>query len=182
MTARDFTRVRFQSQRLDFRTFTAADAAPSFEYATARVTRYLSWEPYPSPEAFAQSWQRWDAEAAAGNDAHLVVRTRDGEFIGAAGIHFRDGPEPTVGLWIKEAAWGQGYGVEIVGSLLGWIAGNLGVTAVIYPVVSDNRASRRIAERFGGTVVAQRKRTRPRETGETTVLYRIALPATAAPR
>jgi RimJ/RimL family protein N-acetyltransferase len=164
---------------LSFRSFTPADAPESFQHATAAVTRYLSWDPPASLDAFAQTWREWPGQAAAGSDAHLVVRTLAGDFIGACGIHFRGEPEPDIGLWIKQPAWGQGYGRETVGALLAWIAANLGVAAVRYPVVSGNVASRRIVEGFGGARIAERKRTKPRETGETTLVFRIAVRAPA---
>ena len=138
------------------------------------MTRFLSWEAHASPEAFAESWRPWAEQAAAGTDAHIVVRTPGGEFVGAAGIHFRDAAEPDIGLWIKAEAWGQGYGGEIVAAVIRWLAQRLGIEAVRYPVVEGNAASRRIAERLGGVQVGERPRTKPRPTGETTLVYRIA--------
>lgn len=180
MPAPDLTNIVFHSSRLSFRSFTPADAPDSFRHATATVTRFLSWEPYPSLDAFAQSWRAWPEQAAAGTDAHLVVRQNGGEFVGATGIHFRGDPEPDIGLWIKQGAWGQGYGREAVGALLAWIGANLGIAAVRYPVVSGNVASLRIVEGFGGTLIAERKRTKPRETGETTRVYLVATRAPVA--
>lgn len=180
MPARDLTSIAFRSARLSFRSFTPADAPESFRHATATVTRFLSWEPYPSLDAFAQSWRAWPEQAAAGTDAHIVVRQHDGEFVGATGMHFRGEAEPDIGLWIKQAAWGQGYGREVVGASLAWIGGNLDIAAVRYPVVSGNVASRRIVESFGGVLTAERKRTKPRETGETTLVYLVATRAPVA--
>lgn len=70
-----------------------------------------------------------------------------------AGLEDSGSPSPELGLWMKEAAHGQGFGREVVASLAQWTHENLGKQSFIYPVALQNTASRRIAEGLGGKII-----------------------------
>jgi len=79
-----------------------------------------------------------------------------------------DSVSPELGLWLKESAHGKGFGREVVAALVAWGHATLGKGSFIYPVAIQNTASRRIAERLHGEIIA--KRTNPKYDA---VVYRI---------
>jgi RimJ/RimL family protein N-acetyltransferase len=175
----DLSGLRLRSPRLALTSFEPDDAADVREPVTPSLTRYLSFEPAPSAEAFAEIWRQWLAEMVAGTNLMLVVRLlASGEFLGVTGLHGLDGGEPEAGIWIKEAAHGLGYGREAVAAALDWAVDALGIRSVVYPVVAANRASRRLAERLGGAIIDTRRLTKPGGVEHPVVVYRI--PATRA--
>src|SRR5205807_3377603 len=86
--------------------------------------------------------------------------------------------EPELGIWIKEAAHGRGYGREAIAALLRWAGAHLGVTGFVYPVAEGNGPSRRLAESLGGAIIAMRKLRKPTGVILDEVVYRIERPVT----
>lgn len=147
----------FQSQRLQLTRFQMSDARDVFACVTPAITRYLTWDPLP--------WEEYLALSEAGirandpNQFNFVIRRRDtNECLGMTALEHADQPSPEIGLWLKETAHGQGYGREVVEALIGWTSQALGKESFTYPVAVQNTASRRIAERLGGSIVAQLQR------------------------
>jgi RimJ/RimL family protein N-acetyltransferase len=161
------------SERLTLRSFAEHDAGESFAFATPTLTRFMAWDPSPSPAAFAHIWRGWLPKIAAGADLALVVRVKTGEFLGMAGLHGIGGAEPEIGIWIKEAAHGAGYGREAVATIIAWACRCVGATAFTYPVAVENLPSRRLAESIGGKVTGVRKLRKPSGVVLDQVVYRI---------
>src|SRR5262249_46574804 len=154
--------------------FTAADADEVFDAVTPSLTRFLAFEPSPSRAAFAEVWRPWLPQMARGTHLYLVVRLAGSrEFLGVAGLRDVGGPEPEVGIWIKEPAQRRGYGSEAVRAMIDWAARRPETESFLYPVAAENQRSRRIAERLGGDAIA----TRDNPKFTTTVLYRIPVAA-----
>ena len=169
------------SARLILRSFTEHDAGESFACATPTLTRFLGWDPSPSLAAFALIWREWLPKMAAGTDLMLAVRVKStGEFLGMAGLHGIGGAEPAIGIWIKEAAHGVGYGREAVATTIAWACRSIGATAFTYPVAVENLPSRRLAESIGGKITGTRKLRKPSGVALDEVVYRIVPPAPPA--
>ncbi|MDQ0467364.1 GNAT family N-acetyltransferase [Labrys wisconsinensis] len=142
------------SERLCLEAFEPADAAETFACATTTLTRFMAFDPSPTRKAFAEVSRGWIPKMAGGTDLFLVARSRStGEFAGMLGLHRIGNPEPVVGVWIKEAWHGLGYGHEAVRALVAWAGEALGVEAVTYSAVEQNHPSRKIADRLGGAMV-----------------------------
>jgi RimJ/RimL family protein N-acetyltransferase len=172
----DLRKTGLASQRLSLTAFAPADAAEVFAAVTPTLTRFMAFEPSPSLAAFADIWKAWLPQMAAGTELFLVLRLKpSGEFLGIAGLHALDNPEPETGIWIKESAHGLGYGREAVATAIAWAARELGAQAFIYPVVEENGRSRRLAESLGGVVVGTR-RLRKSAIEYPEVVYRIPCP------
>src|SRR5947199_92995 len=64
--ARDLRTVALATTRLSLRSFTPADAAESFAASTPTLTRFMRWDPSPSPAAFAAivAWASRELQAA----------------------------------------------------------------------------------------------------------------------
>lgn len=173
---RDLRAIRIASQRLALAPFTEADVAEVFEAVTPGLTRFLAFEPSLSRDEFAREWRPWLPRMARGTDLYLVIRTAGSrEFVGMVGLHGVGGPEPELGIWIKEPAQRRGYGREAVDAVIGWAVRRGDVDSFLYPVATENRPSRRIAERLGGRVFATQDRPK-----FTAVLYRIPRDACTA--
>jgi hypothetical protein len=111
----DLRALEITSTRLCLRSFKAEDAAESFAEATPTLTRFMGWDPSPSHAAFAEIWRGWPPKMPAVTDLALTVRLRStDEFMSMAGLHCIGQPEPEIGIWVKEAAHGTGYGREAV--------------------------------------------------------------------
>jgi RimJ/RimL family protein N-acetyltransferase len=76
-----------------------------------------------------------------------------GELIGRAGVWFPEGwPEIEAGWMISREHWGAGYATEAAREALRQAFATLGVTHVISLIHPENVASRRVAEKLGGTI------------------------------
>jgi RimJ/RimL family protein N-acetyltransferase len=172
----DLRSIALTSTRLALRSFTAADAPESFAATTPTLTRFMAWDPSPSLEAFAEVWSEWVPRIASGTDLPLVVRLKStGEFLGMVGLHHISGLEPEIGIWIKEAAHGLGYGREAIATTIAWASEKLGVAGCIYPVAVQNHPSRHLAESLGGTFVGTRQLRKPSGVVLDEVVYRISI-------
>jgi RimJ/RimL family protein N-acetyltransferase len=169
----DLRTLVLTSARLNLAAFQPSDAPEIFAAVTPRITRFMSFDPEPSLEAFAAVWRGWLPQMAAGTELFLVLRRKEsGEFLGVAGLHELGAADPTAGLWLKEAAQRQGYGPEAVAAMIDWAAGGTGARAVLWPVFEANRPSRRLAEGLGGRVIGT-KRLLKGAIEHPEVIYRI---------
>jgi RimJ/RimL family protein N-acetyltransferase len=178
--APDFRAVMVRSERLMMRSFVPADAAEIFAHTLPAMGRYIGGRATPSLDSFEHIWRAWLDDLAEGRELTLVARRADTlEFVGITGLSFRHGGrnEPEVGVWIKESAWGHGYGAEAVGAVTAWGCNALGLDGVFFSVVEVNEPSRRIAEGLGGVVVGRRVQRQPGGSESPMVVYRIPQPA-----
>lgn len=166
--------LEIRTPRTIIRSFTPADADELFACITPTLTRFMSWEPPASLDAFADVWRDWLDLAEAGRELQLIVRAAaDGTFVGIIGLHDMQGDTPELGLWIREDRHGQGFGAEALTAVTAWAADRLRPRAFVYPVAEPNIASRRLAERLGGTIVEQRATSK-----YASVVYHIPVPRT----
>lgn len=161
--------LELQSARLWLRPFSAADAGEVYDAITPTLTRFMAFDPPASRAAFAVIWQGWLLTIAQGSDLTFVLRHRQTEaFIGLAGLHEVQAPEPELGIWVAEPVQGHGYGCEAVRAVATWCSETFAPAAFRYPVAEANHASRRIAQIMGGEIVAHE--TTPKYAS---VVYRI---------
>lgn len=168
-------RILFRSTRLRFTSFVLDDAADVYACITPEITRFMRWEPPASFETF-RARRLASLQAENRLDRSFVVRHSGTlECLGVAGIESVAEATPEIGLWLRADAHGRGYGSETAAAVIEWAAEALKCEAFDYPVAVDNVASRRIAERLGGVLIA--RRTNPKYES---VVYRI--PASGASR
>jgi RimJ/RimL family protein N-acetyltransferase len=87
----------------------------------------------------------------AGRDLYGAILARDDErFLGCVGAHRLPGDDPDLGIWVREDAWGNGYGREAVEGILAWASARTIAPVFGYPVDERNVPSRRIATSLGG--------------------------------
>lgn len=138
-----------ESERLWLRPIEMNDSQNIYECFNDAVTKYMKVRPNENlieTEAFIRYCilKRRKYEEMV-----MTIILRDTyEFIGLVGVHALDSTEPELGIWIKEAAFGYGYGREAIHSMVE-VAEELFVCdGFIYPVDSRNGASQKIALSF----------------------------------
>jgi RimJ/RimL family protein N-acetyltransferase len=147
--------------------FQMVDAQDVFGCITPAVAKFMPWEPPSWSEYVTRCENR--LRAPEPNKFSFVIRRLDNrECLGMASFEDADSVSPELGLWLKERAHGQGFGREVVASLVGWGHAFLGKESFTYPVAVQNTASRRIAENLHGEIVGSR--TNPKYD---LVVYRI---------
>jgi RimJ/RimL family protein N-acetyltransferase len=165
-------RVAIRSDRLQLGLFEMTDAEEVFNCITPAVARYMRWEPPQSLSDYKAN-RHARLQADNGSDLSFVVRRNDTkECLGIAGLDGVDQPTPELGIWLKEAAHGQGFGGEAVRAVAEWAAQTLGKKSFLYPVAVENSRSRRIAETLNGKIIGTR--TNPKYES---VVYKIRAPA-----
>lgn len=84
-----------------------------------------------------------------GTNINFCVADKEGTFIGCCSIMHLDTHTPEIGLRMKQSVRGKGYGKEMVGALIDRLQKNKEFDHIIYRAMTDNIASRKIAEHFG---------------------------------
>lgn len=161
--------IYISTHRTSLRCFTPEDAADIFTCISPGITRFMAWEPPPTEAAFAEVWRAWPPAIEDGTEFHFVARFReDGRFLGVIGVHAALSGTPELGIWLRTDAHGKGLGRELIGAVIRWANETIPVRYFEYPVAEENIASRRIAEAYGGEVLAYRTNPKYRS-----VVYRI---------
>ena len=169
----DLSSTSLRTSRLLLKAFVPADAPDAHAASTPTLTRYMTWDPAPSLEHFEQICRTWLPMMADGTDVSFALRLASNhEFLGIVALHHIDASEPTVGIWIKEAMHGYGFGREAVAAVVSFAA-RLGKQAVLYPVVEQNLQSRHLAECLGGHVIGKATLRKASGVELPEVIYRI---------
>lgn len=132
------------------------DAEDVFNCITPALTAFMFWE---MPQSFAAYKARREEtlRSANRNDFSFVIRRLDNmECLGIASLDDVRASSPELGIWIKEAAHGYGYGGEAVRAVAEWASKTLGKQSFIYSVAIENVPSRRIAEALRGEIIGTR--------------------------
>lgn len=155
------------SPRLRLSQFQMTDAQEVFRCITPGIAKFMPWEPPSWKEYVTRCEKR--VQAPEPDKFHFVIRRLDSrECLGMASLEDAESVSPELGLWIKESGHGQGFGREVVASLVEWGHAFLGKASFTYPVAVKNTASRRIAENLHGEIIGNR--TNPKYDS---VVYRI---------
>lgn len=171
-----------ETARLRLRSLRMSDRDAILDAFTSAVTTFMTPESAQHPretEAFlASAIERM----SAGTDlVCAITMAGDSRFLGCVGVHELDHGRPSLGIWIREDAWGKGYGLEAVAGLRDWASAVTDVEAFDYPVDERNGPSRRIAEDLGGEVV-QGPTPSTTARGRTLHILRYSVPPRTFPR
>ncbi|OKH27597.1 GNAT family N-acetyltransferase [Chroogloeocystis siderophila] len=120
---------------------------------TEEITTYMcpqSPREISETEAFIQEGI---TQLKIGSDLRVVILKKETqEFLGCAGIHNIKQQHPELGIWLKKAAHGNKYGLEVITALKDWTDTNIIYEYLSYPVDRRNIASRKIPEALGGQI------------------------------
>jgi RimJ/RimL family protein N-acetyltransferase len=152
--------------RLLLRPSDAADAARAFEIRSdPAVSRMLSRARFPpDPDETATWFADHPCEWTEGLAFRFAI-ARERRMIGLVDLDdvSMDGQEAEIGIWLEQAAWGQGYAGEAARAVIDWAFGPLGLSHVRAGHAKDNAASARLIaslgfRRVGEVAVASRSR------------------------
>lgn len=144
-----------ESERLILRRISKMDARDMYAYARdPRVTRYLTWDPHPSLSYTEEYLAYLETRIAIGDFFDFAVIERStGRMIGTCGFtRFRYEDDcGEIGYVLSPDAWGKGYAVEALRSLLSFGFDTLGLERIEARIIEGNVRSFRVAEKLGMT-------------------------------
>jgi RimJ/RimL family protein N-acetyltransferase len=141
--------------------WTTADAAAHRRFAVdPDAARFLGWtvaEAEAAPdEHYREVVRGFERDWDEGARLSLAIRDRDGrEAIGAVELRPR-GEEADVSYLVDAAFRGRGLATVALEAFLAWARAELGVRRGVLTCHVDNAASRRVAERCGFLLVAEK--------------------------
>lgn len=152
--------VFLETERVRLRPFTRADLDNLYELdSDPEVMRFITGG-IPTPRDVIRDrtlprFLRPDARFA-GYDFWAAIERSTGRFLGWFEFRPRqpDGTdEVELGYRLRRDAWGQGYATEVARALIDTGFRELGVRRVVASTAAENRASRRVMEKAGMTLV-----------------------------
>lgn len=118
--------------------------------ADAAVLEHVHDVPFADIEA-ARNWIRnIDVELPLGI-GRWSITGQDGTWIGRCSLRRQPNGDVLVGYRLLRRHWGQGFASEVVGALLHQAFHTHQVPFVLAVIARENKASRRVAEKNGGT-------------------------------
>ena len=142
-----------------------------FKTFDAEVTRYM----FPKPaETITEVRAFIDSSHHPANLQFVILDKTTDEFLGCCGLHGKtDSHNPELGIWLKTAAHGAGYGREAIHALVTWAREHLSLDSFVYPVDKNNTPSRAIPLSLGGEVFDERRERGAAGNKLDLVFYRI---------
>ncbi|MGL4583361.1 MAG: GNAT family N-acetyltransferase [Flavobacterium sp.] len=142
--------IQFSSDRLSYLIVNDSFKEDIFHALTPTVAKFLPFIPTGKIEDTQGFIDYSLGVLDQGTDITLVAVDKDTkEFIGCCGIHDINDESISLGIWLKESAFGKGYGQELITALETYVNQNLPVDYLIYNVEKDNHGSIKIAEKLG---------------------------------
>ncbi|HEX3468745.1 MAG TPA: GNAT family N-acetyltransferase, partial [Candidatus Elarobacter sp.] len=124
--------VVIRTLRLTLTEFQMSDAQDVFGCITPAITRFVFWDVPPSFDAYRERREQWLKTKPAAAYSFVIRRADTAECLGVASLEDGDADAPEVGIWLKEAAHGNGYGTEAIRGLLNWASRTLEKHSFLY--------------------------------------------------
>lgn len=148
-----------QTKRLTMLQFTLEDASAVQSLAgNCKVAKETMNIAHPYESGMAESWisglqQAWDEKKAI---TYAVILKKSKKLIGAVGLVGLWGTEGSMGYWIGEPYWGQGYCTEATRALIDFCFNELKLTRIEAEYLVSNPASGRVMQKAGMTYKTDR--------------------------
>lgn len=106
--------------------------------------------PYPYTGEHAKFWMKMSRESFENNTGYtFAVRNKEGQILGAIGLHDRDDDKAELGYWMGKPFWNKGYITEAATALIDFGFNELQINKIYATYFLDNPASGRIMEKTG---------------------------------
>lgn len=106
--------------------------------------------PYPYTREHSELWIKMSQEAFDNNTGYtFAIRNKDGQIIGAIGLHDREDDKAELGYWMGRPFWNKGYITEAALALLEFGFRELEFNKIYATYFLHNPASGRILEKIG---------------------------------
>lgn len=140
--------MEIRTQRLIIKPYQPAFLEDYYREFTQEITKYQYPDPFPDLETANQALSGFAREMERDEMLELVILSREGEFLGSVEVFGLKGETPELGLWLKSAAQGAGYGYEALRAVLDYLNGLNKYRHYIYEADLRNAPSLRLAEKF----------------------------------
>lgn len=140
------------TERLWLREFVADDLPAMLAYGSnPKVNRYMLFAPDEEENArkHLAAVLRQQGHARRKSWELAAARQQDGQVVGACDLNLTPEGEGDLGYVLAEEHWGQGYGTEILRSLVRACFGELQLPRVVATIDVRNKRSIRVAEKAG---------------------------------
>jgi [ribosomal protein S5]-alanine N-acetyltransferase len=116
--------------------------------------------PHPYPDGAAEAWIAGQArEQATGREyTYAVTSSDDGTLVGAIGLRPVATEHGNLGFWIGRPHWGRGYATAAARAVIALAFGLLDIDALTAAHLARNRASGRVMEKCGMSLLGTEKR------------------------
>lgn len=142
--------IEILTDRLRFIVVNAKYKEDIFRELTPTVAKFLPFIPTSKLEGTQGFIDYSLGQLEKGEDITLLaIDNQTEEFIGCCGIHDINSESISLGIWLKESAFGKGFGTELIQGLEQYVNENLSVDYLIYNVEESNHGSIKIAEKLG---------------------------------
>lgn len=153
-----------EGERIRLRPLREADAPAMWLFARdPLVTRFLPWEPMPSPSSILPFIRDQEARRKRGDALCFAILDKEtGELIGSTDLvdirrHLNTGAE--LGYLLARSHWGKGIMTEAATLTLRYAFDTLKLKRLIAFADTDNRSSRRVLEKLGMRLMDNEWRT-----------------------
>ncbi|MBP3301201.1 MAG: GNAT family N-acetyltransferase [Clostridia bacterium] len=140
------------TERLTLRKFSPDDALAMYETwaKDPRVTKYLTWPPYKSPEGCRKILEEWE-KSYEQDDYYQWCMEYEGRPIGAiSAVRLQERDEwAELGYCMGHDFWGKGLMTEAAEAVIDFFFSQVGVHRVCIEHAVRNPASGRVAEKCG---------------------------------
>jgi 8-oxo-dGTP diphosphatase len=144
------------------------------------VVRWVSSVPHPYTEADGREWiARVQQDHATGHPRRFAIALKETDrLIGGVGLDGSTGDEseePSLGYWLGQLYWGNGYGREAVAAVIDYGFRTLGIETIRAYTDPRNGASQKVLLNCGLKKVGEIKLSKPTRHGaQRAPLFRIS--------
>jgi RimJ/RimL family protein N-acetyltransferase len=140
-----------QTERLTLSQLVEKDVSSIAELLQHRIFSDLTSNiPYPYVENDARSWVKMSKEAFENNAGYtFAIRNKEGQIMGAIGLHDREDDKAELGYWIGIPYWNKGYVTEAAKAIIDFGFDELKLNKIFATHFLHNPASGRIMEKIG---------------------------------
>jgi [ribosomal protein S5]-alanine N-acetyltransferase len=129
---------------------TPDDARRAFEIQSSwKVSRMLAQVGYPPSQQEIEDWFRSHRDEWLAGSAFRFAVTLDGRFLGLADVDEIAEGEGSLGYWLDEDVWGQGFAREAAGAVVQYVFGEVGLVRLRAGHADDNPASGKVLMALG---------------------------------
>ncbi len=142
---------RIETERLIISELEEKDIPFIVEYLQHRIYSDLTSNiPYPYTVEHAQFWLKMSKEAFENHTGFTFgIRNKEGQLIGAIGLHDREDDKAEMGYWIGIPFWNKGYVTEAAKAMVDFGFKELDLNKIFATHFLHNPASGKIMEKIG---------------------------------
>ncbi|MEG1560472.1 MAG: GNAT family N-acetyltransferase [Clostridia bacterium] len=140
--------IRLETERLIIEPYDHVYLSDYFQEFTDEITKYQYPDTFADIESASKLVSSFVELMEVGKMLELVILSKSGEFFGCIEAIGLDEENPELGLWLKTAAQGKGYGFEALKCIIDYLNLTERYDAYVYEADERNLASLNLAKKF----------------------------------